>query len=124
MRLNLPLTGLAAVALLATLGGCVAYPYGYPAPVGYTAGPPIPASFDRSWDAALGAASDAGVLVSATDRAAGRISGSKAGAAVTIYLHNQADGSLKVEFQAPNSKETNPTLNDRWLAHYNRRMGR
>ena len=116
MRRLLNLVLLAAVAALCV--GCVAYPYGYPSTV------TTPASFDRSWDAALGAAADAGVQVSNADRANGRISGSKAGAAVLIELRPQADKSLKVTFDAPESKETNPTLNERWLSAYNRRMGR
>jgi hypothetical protein len=113
-RLLLVIVGLATALLI---GGCVAYPYGYPAPS-------LPASFDRSWDAALGAAADAGVQVTSADRASGRITGSKAGAAVSIALLQQADGSLRVSFDAPNSKETNPTLNERWLSSYERRMGR
>jgi hypothetical protein len=83
-----------------------------------------PPSFDRSWDAALGAAADAGVQVTRADRANGRITGTKAGAAVTIDLRQQADNTLQVIFNAPDSKESNPTLNDRWLTAYNRRMGR
>jgi hypothetical protein len=106
-------------ATLALLAGCVVAPYPYSETVGST-----PASFDRSWDAALGAASDVGVQIGAADRAGGRISGSKAGAAVTIELLRQADGSLRVGFSAPDSKESNPTLGDRWLAAYQRRMGR
>jgi hypothetical protein len=101
------------------LAACVAYPY----PPPYTTAP-TPANFDRSWDAALGAAADAGVQISSADRATGRITGSKAGAQVVIMLLRQADGSLQVSFNAPDSRETNPTLNDRWLASYQRRMGR
>jgi hypothetical protein len=111
---------LALVAAAALVAGCVVspYPYGYP-----TTGT-APASFDRSWDAALGAASDAGVQVTSADRGTGRITGSKAGAAVTITLRPQADNSLQVGFSAPDSKESNPTLGERWTAAYNRRMGR
>ena len=111
-RLLLAIAGLATALLI---GGCVAYPY----PV--TTGP---STFDRSWDAALGAAGDAGVQVTSADRSSGRISGSKSGAAVAIGLQTQADGSVKVSFEAPASTETNPTLNDRWLSNYHRRMGR
>lgn len=110
----------AAFATLALLAGCVVYPYP-DSPAVTTMRPP---SFDRSWDAALGAAADAGVQVDSADRASGRISGSKAGAAVTIDLVRQADGTIRVGFSAPTSKETNPTLGDRWLQAYNRRMGR
>lgn len=111
---------LALVAAAALVAGCVVapYPYGYP-----TSGP-APANFDRSWDAALGAANDAGVQVTNADRSTGRITGSKAGAPVTIELRPQADYSLQVSFSAPTSKETNPTLGERWTAAYNRRMGR
>ena len=111
---------LVLVTALALLAGCVVapYPYAYPTTVS------TPPSFDRSWDAALGAAADAGIQIGSADRSTGRITGSKAGAAVTIELRQQADNSLKVSFDAPDSKEANPTLNDRWLAAYNRRMGR
>ena len=104
----------------ALLAGCVVAPY----PEAYPTTVSRPPSFDRSWDAALGAAADAGVQISNADRNNGRITGSKAGAAVTIELRQQADNSLQVVFNAPDSKETNPTLNDRWLAAYQRRMGR
>jgi hypothetical protein len=103
-------------SVCALLVGCVAAPY----PSGY----PVPSSFDRSWDAALGAASDAGVQITSADRASGRMTGTKAGAAVTIDLRPQPDGSLQVAFNAPDSKESNPTLNERWLSAYQRRMGR
>ena len=111
---------LAVIAALTLLAGCVVAPY----PATYPTTVSTPPSFDRSWDAALGAAADAGIQVGNADRASGRISGSKGGAAVTIELRQQADNSLKVSFDAPDSKETNPTLGDRWLAAYQRRMGR
>jgi hypothetical protein len=117
-RLLLVIAGLAAAL---QIGGCVAYPYGYPA---YPAAPAGPSKFDLSWDAALGAAADAGVQVTSADRASGRITGSKAGAAVAITLQTQADGSVRVSFDAPNAEEANPTLNERWLSNYQRRMGR
>lgn len=81
-------------------------------------------SFDRSWDAALGAAADVGVHVDSADRAAGRIAGSKAGVEVAIDVLRQADGTLRVSFKASGSAETNPTLDDRWQSAYQRRMGR
>lgn len=110
----------ALIALFASacalLAGCVVAPY--------PATQMVPANYDRSWDAALGAAADAGVQVTSADRATNRITGVKAGAAVMIELRPQADGSLQVVFNAPDAKERNPTLNERWLAAYNRRMGR
>ena len=45
-------------------------------------------------------------------------------AAVEIVLQTRADGSLQVSFDAPSSKEANPTLQQRWLSAYERRMGR
>jgi hypothetical protein len=114
-RLLVALAGLAAALLI---GGCVAYPYGVPVT------PPGPSNFDRSWDAALGAAADAGVQIGVADRASGRITGSKSGAAVTITLQTQADGTVRVSFSAPDSREANPSLNERWLSNYQRRMGR
>ena len=119
MSRRIPLVVVAASALVV---GCVVAPYPYP--VQRTTTVTTPPSFDKSWDAALGAAADAGVQVTRADRGSGRITGTKAGAAVTIELRQQADNSLQVAFTAPDSKESNPTLNDRWLNAYNRRMGR
>lgn len=111
---------LSLAAAVALLTGCVVAPY----PTAYPTGATTPPSFDRSWDAALGAAADVGIQVTRADRAAGRIGGVKAGAAVTIELQPQADHTLKLSFDAPASKESNPTLGERWAAAYNRRMGR
>ena len=110
---------LAALLVCIGLASCVAYPYPYEAQTTM-----VPASFDRSWDAALGAASDSGIQVTSADRANGRITGTKAGAAVTITVEQQAGGNVRVGFSAPDARESNPTLNDRWLGNYNRRMGR
>jgi hypothetical protein len=81
-----------------------------------------PPSYDRSWDAAIGAAADVGVQVSSADRASGRVSGSRAGTAVTIDVVRLADGNVRVGFTAADPND--PGLKDRWLAAYNRRMGR
>jgi hypothetical protein len=108
---------ISAFALALLVGGCVATPYGAPPAPG-------PSTLNRSWDAALGAAADAGVQVASADRASGRISGSKAGEPVVIMLLTQSDGSVRVSFDAPTSTEANPTLDERWLANYQRRMGR
>lgn len=112
---------LAVVAVLALLAGCVVAPYPAAYPAVYPSTPP---SFDRSWDAALGAAADVGIQVTSADRASGRITGSKAGAAVSMELRPQADNTLKLSFDAPASTESNPTLGERWATAYNRRMGR
>ena len=111
---------LAALVVCIGLASCVAYPY----PPYEAQTTMVPASFDRSWDAALGAASDSGIQVTSADRGSGRITGTKAGAAVTITVEQQSGGNVRVGFSAPDARESNPTLNDRWLANYNRRMGR
>ena len=107
------------VVVSALLSGCL---FG-PSP-GYTTTVTTPPSFDRSWDAALGAADDAGIQVTGADRSAGRITGTKAGAAVTIELQRLPDNRLQLTFSSPDSKESNPTLGDRWWKAYDRRMGR
>jgi hypothetical protein len=111
---------IALVAASALFAGCIfpPPPPSYPVVV---AGPP---SFDQSWDAAVGAAQDAGIELTQADRSLGRITGTKAGAAVTIELKQMPDRSLHVSFSAPDSKEVNPKLGERWLSAYNRRMGR
>src|SRR5262245_10538128 len=84
----------------------------------------IPSKFDRAFDAAVGAASDIGVEVRSADRASGRIQGPKSGVEVTIDVTRQPDGTVRVEFTAPGSTETNPKLSERWYSAYQRRMGR
>lgn len=103
----------------ALLAGCLFGPYPE-----YATTVTTPPSFDRSWDAALGAADDAGIQVTGADRSTGQITGTKAGAAVTIELRPLPDNRLQVTFSSPDSKESNPTLGDRWQKAYHRRMGR
>src|SRR5207253_1561877 len=59
---------LSIVAAAALVVGCVVAPYPYPYPTTTVSSPP---SFDRSWDAALGAAADVGVQITNADRASG-----------------------------------------------------
>ena len=109
-----------AVLCLATtlpLAGCVVYE-----PVPYTT--TRPASFDRSWNAALDAAQDVGITIATADRASGRIYGRRAGADVFIAVLPQADGSLHIQFDAKNLGPQDQTLNERFTAAYNRRTGR
>ena len=114
------LAHLALAAACTLVAGCYVAPYPYPAYQTVVTAP----SFDRSWDAALGAANDVGIRIATADRSRGRITGTKAGATVTIDVEPKADNTLQVIFSAPDSKESNPTLNERWLAAYNQRMGR
>jgi hypothetical protein len=108
-----------SVSLGMTLGivGCY-YP---PPPGAYTTSP---SAFDRSWSAAIGALGDEGVQILQQDRSAGTIRGTRSGIAVTADLRTQADGSVRVEFGASGNTAADPSLNDRILRSYNRRMGR
>ena len=109
----------ASLALIAVQActGCASY-WEEPQPV------LVPSKYERSFDAALAAASDVGVQIQSADRAAGQILGTKAGAQVIIALLRQPDGSVRLEFSAPGSTETNPKLGESWLSAYQRRMGR
>lgn len=99
------------------LAACVVYePVGVPSTV--------PASFDRSWNAALGAAQDIGIIVSTADRNAGRIYGRRNAVDVTIGVNPQADGSLRVQFDAKGLGPQDQGLDGLFTQAYNRRMGR
>ena len=113
--MTLPLRPLVIAALL-LLTGCV----------GTSEPEPVPARpvFERSFDAALGAATDIGVEVRSADRANGRITGVRGDVQVTIDVLRQADGTVRLAFDAPGSTETNPKLSERWFSSYSRRMGR
>jgi len=106
-------TLLAAALLL--IAGC------YYAPPPYA---PAPTSFDRSWEAARGAAYDEGVRVTGEDRSRGVITGISNGQEVTINVFRQADGSVRVEFNARGPQGTNNDLAGRLSRAYDRRMGR
>lgn len=108
---------LLCLTLALPLAGCVAYE---PVPVASTR----PASFDRSWNAALDAAQDVGISVSRADRASGLITGRRNTADVFISVLPQADGSLRVVFDAKNLGPRDQELNAAFTQAYNRRMGR
>ena len=108
-----------AVVAVATVGGCTYY---QTAPGVYTT--PVPASFDRSWSAALGAFDDQGVRVTSQDRGAGQIRGARDGIDVTANVRTQADGSVRVEFNTSGDTARDPKLIDRLSRAYDRLMGR
>jgi len=113
MRPTLP----ALLLGLALLAGCVAYPVApYPAPASYG-----PSSFDRAYDAALGALAAQGLRIT-QNRATGQITGMRGNASVTASVKPQPDGTTRVEFKT--SGESEPDLSQRVLAAYNARMGR
>lgn len=84
-----------------------------------------PASaFDRSWNAAVGAMADEGVVITTQDRNAGVVRGARDGINVTGNVRVQADGSVRVEFNTSGSTSRDPSLIDRISRAYERRMGR
>ncbi|MDO6386339.1 MULTISPECIES: hypothetical protein [unclassified Uliginosibacterium] len=83
-----------------------------------------PSNFERAWYGALAAAQDAGITLSSQDQASGVIRGSREGIAVTIQVWRQADGSVRVQFDAKGPVERDPDLSQRFSQAYDRRTGR
>lgn len=106
----------ALAVLIATMHGCVVYE---PVVV-----PPAVSKYDRVWDSALRAASDAGITVAVADKPAGAIRGSRGAIAVTISVLQQADGSVRVALDLKGPLETDPGLSNRFNQAYERYMGR
>ena len=102
---------------VALLGGCVVYE---PVPAGYSQ----PASFDRSWNAAVGAMREQGVTIIQEDRGAGVVRGTRGGINVTGSVRPQADGSVRVQFDTSGATGADPTLIDRITRSYQTYMGR
>jgi hypothetical protein len=102
---------------IATLAGCVVYEPP-PAPA------PAPSTFERSWNAALGAAQDEGVRITSEDRINGLIRGFRDQQEVTMNVRTQADGNVRVEMSARGPKGADPGLAGRISRAYDRRMGR
>jgi hypothetical protein len=100
------------------LSGCTYYV----PPPSTTVVPGAPASFDRSFDAAAGAMRDQGLTISAEDRNAGRVVGKLGNGTVTANVRQQADGSVRVQFDAAGMQD--PAVIDRVSRGYDRRMGR
>ena len=112
----------AAAIVAATLAGCYAYdpyyPYGHP----YYGGG-IPATYDRAWNAAVGALWDQGVEITVQDRAGGVIEGRRGAQTVRGRVVTQADGRVRVEFNVGGVAE-DPGLPERLSRSYDARMGR
>jgi len=86
--------------------------------------PGMPASFERSWSAALGGTQDAGVQITSADPNTGLIRGARGGIDVTIVVARQADGSVRVQFDSKGQTQQDPGLPERFSQAYDRRMGR
>jgi len=108
-----------ALGFATALAGCVVYdpyyPYGHPNPM---------AAFDRSWNAAVGALQAEGVVIRQQDRSAGVIEGSAGGVTINARVMTQADGRVRVEFNASGSGASSQQLAERVSRSYEYRMGR
>jgi hypothetical protein len=85
---------------------------------------PAPASFDRSWSAAIGAFEEQGVRITSQDRGTGQVRGTRDGIDVLANVRTQADGSVRVEFNTSGGTARDPGLIDRVSRAYDRLMGR
>lgn len=109
---------LGACLVAATVAGCTYYQVAPAAPSG-------PSTFDRSWNAALGAADDCGVSVNTADRTSGYIyATSPTGGNVTITVFTQADGRVRVAFNVKSPAGPDSDLANRLHRAYEARMGR
>jgi hypothetical protein len=103
------------------LGGCTVY---QTAPGVYSPAPPARApAFERSWNAALGAFGDQGVVISNADRAKGMIQGHRGDVEMTANLRTQSDGSVRVQFNKVGPSAQDPELIDRVSRSFDARMG-
>ena len=110
------------VISVAMLAGCTYY---QTAPGTYTSSSTASVSkFDRSWSATVGAFSDQGVRVTSEDRGAGVIQGTRNGIHVTGDVRQQADGSVRVQFDTSGATAQDSGLIDRITQSYQGRMGR
>jgi hypothetical protein len=114
------ITSSLAAAVTLVLQGCYTYPAYTPVPVTSS----VPASFDASWQAARGAASDEGVQVNYEDRASGTIRGTKGPVSVLITVATQPNGSVLVGFSVAGTPSQDTGLQDALTRAYQRRMGR
>jgi hypothetical protein len=98
----------------------------------YTAPAPTPAPqrsmgerFEQSWQAARGAASDAGVVVTSEERSNGTLRGNHGSSNVTITVVTQADSTIQVGFSvAGGGASQDANLKEHLTRAYQRRMGR
>jgi hypothetical protein len=111
---------IAILAMTFSLASCYVYDPYYP----YGPPPSGPSAFDRSWGAASGAMRDQGLQIASEDRVSGVIEGNRGGINVKTRVFTQADGKVRVEFNASGALSQDPGLPDRISQAYERRMGR
>jgi hypothetical protein len=104
------------VAAALVLSACVAYA---PPPP-----PPQPSTYDRAYNAMMGAMSDQGVRVTDAQQATGVITGARGNITVISTVAPRPDGSVEVSFKTRGNIQEDPKLIDRIGASYNARMGR
>jgi len=117
LRVLLRSAACACVTAAVTVAGCTYYQAVPVAPSG-------PGTFDRSWNAALGAADDLGVSVTSANRTSGIIYGTTPTDTVTISVLTQADGRVRVEFNVKSPAGDDTDLVNRLSRAYEARMGR
>ncbi|HET7401365.1 MAG TPA: hypothetical protein VFJ62_06270 [Usitatibacter sp.] len=112
-----------ALAVAAGLAGCYVYDPYYPYyPYGYGGG--TPATYDRAWNAALGAMRDQNLQIVREDRGGGVIDARRGGLTVTARVITQSDGRVRVEFNTSGALAEDPGLPERVSRGYDARMGR
>jgi len=112
-----------ALAAVAALAGCYVYDPYYPYyPYGYGGG--TPATYDRAWNAALGAMRDQNLQIVREDRGGGIIDARRGGLTVTARVITQPDGRVRVEFNTAGALAEDPGLPERVSRGYDARMGR
>src|SRR5262245_15816497 len=97
----------------------------------YTAATPVPTQrtmsqrFEQSWQAARGAAADAGVRITQEDRTSGTVRGVQGSSNVSITVVPQADQTIQVGISVTGgSPSQDAALKDQLTNAYQRRMGR
>ena len=86
--------------------------------------PQQPSTYDRAYNAMLGAMSDQGVRISDAQPATGVITGARGNITVISTVAPRPDGSVEVAFKTRGNIQEDPKLIDRIGASYNARMGR
>ena len=114
------LAGGITVAAVLMLQGC----YTAPTPV-TVPGRPMSERFEKSWQAARGAAFDAGFRITTEDRASGTLRGENGPSNVSITVVPQADQTIQVGFAVTGgTTSTDANLKEHLTRAYQRRMGR
>jgi hypothetical protein len=106
-------TATLALALVA-LSGCTTAPLGTV--------PDSLASYNRTFDAALGAMADQKMNFSVQDRRQGNIVGTLNGDTIIATLQPQFDGTIRVFFRSQTESATSAALLKRVVDAYNERM--